>query len=53
MAKNPLQSVCAWVVTIHAKTLYKGDIGTPVPIMAIKRFILEYAKERVGTGNQH
>lgn len=47
MAKNPLQSVCAWVCDHPCEeACTRGDIGTPVPIMAIKRFILEYAKEQ-------
>ena len=45
MSKNPLQSVCAWVCN-HAceEACTRGEIGTPIPIKALKRYVLEYGK---------
>lgn len=46
MAKNPLQSVCGWVCN-HAceEACTRGEIGTPVPIKAIKRFVIEHGEK--------
>lgn len=45
MAKNPLQSVCAWVCNHPCEDVCtRGEIGTPIPIREIKRFVIEYAK---------
>ena len=52
MEKNPLQSVCSWVCN-HAceSECTRGEIGTPIPIKEIKRFVLEYG-ERIGWRTQ-
>ncbi|HBP37238.1 MAG TPA: hypothetical protein DD640_00540 [Clostridiales bacterium] len=43
MEKNPLQSVCGWVCNHPCEeACTRGEIGTPVPIKAIKRFVVEY-----------
>ena len=43
MTKNPLQSVCGWVCDAACEeACTRGEIGTPVPIRAIKRFVVEY-----------
>lgn len=45
MSKNPLQSVCAWVCNHECEeACTRGEIGTPIPIKAIKRYVLEYGK---------
>ncbi|HOJ10020.1 MAG TPA: FAD-dependent oxidoreductase [Clostridiales bacterium] len=45
MSKNPLQSVCAWVCNHPCEeACTRGEIGTPIPIREIKRFVIEYAK---------
>jgi NADPH-dependent glutamate synthase beta subunit-like oxidoreductase len=45
-AKSPLQSVCGWVCSRRCEDeCTRGEIGTPVPIRAIKRFVLEYGGE--------
>jgi NADPH-dependent glutamate synthase beta subunit-like oxidoreductase/dihydroorotate dehydrogenase len=44
-AKGPLQSVCGWVCSRPCEEeCTRGETGTPVPIRAIKRFVLEYGK---------
>jgi len=46
MSKNPLQSVCAWVCNHPCEdACTRGEIGTPIPIREIKRFVIEYAKK--------
>lgn len=46
MSKNPLQSVCAWVCNHPCEEqCTRGEIGTPVPIKDIKKFVLEYGKK--------
>lgn len=46
MSKNPLQSVCGWVCNHPCEeACTRSDIGTPIPIKAIKRFVLEYGKK--------
>ncbi|NMB97959.1 MAG: FAD-dependent oxidoreductase [Clostridiaceae bacterium] len=46
MSKNPLQSVCAWVCNHPCEdACTRGEIGTPIPIREIKRFIIEYGKK--------
>ena len=43
-AKGPLQSVCGWVCSHPCEeACTRGEIGTPIPIRAIKRFVLERA----------
>jgi len=45
--KNPLQSVCGWVCSHPCENeCTRGEIGTPIPIRAIKRFVLEYGKKQ-------
>lgn len=45
--KNPLQSVCGWVCSHPCESeCTRGVTGTPIPIRAIKRFVLEYGKEK-------
>lgn len=46
MSKNPLQSVCGWVCN-HAceDECTRGEIGTPIPIKDIKRFVIEYGEK--------
>lgn len=52
MEKNPLQSVCSWVCNHACETeCTRGEIGTPIPIKEIKRFVLEYG-ERMGWRTQ-
>lgn len=44
-SKNPLQSVCGWVCNHRCEEeCTRGEIGTAIPIRAIKRFVLEYGK---------
>lgn len=46
MSKNPLQSVCAWVCNHPCEdACTRGEIGTPIPIREIKRFVIEYGKK--------
>jgi NADPH-dependent glutamate synthase beta subunit-like oxidoreductase/dihydroorotate dehydrogenase len=46
MAKNPLQSVCAWVCSHPCEDeCTRGEIGTPIPIREIKKFVLDYGKK--------
>ncbi|NJD03272.1 MAG: FAD-dependent oxidoreductase [Ruminiclostridium sp.] len=46
MGKNPLQSVCGWVCSHPCETeCTRGVIGTPIPIRAIKRYVIEYGKK--------
>jgi NADPH-dependent glutamate synthase beta subunit-like oxidoreductase/Pyruvate/2-oxoacid:ferredoxin oxidoreductase delta subunit len=43
VTKGPLQSVCGWVCSHPCEDeCTRGVTGTPVPIRAIKRFVLEY-----------
>ncbi len=45
--KNPLQSVCSWVCSHPCEEeCTRGEIGTTIPIRAIKRFVLEYGKKQ-------
>lgn len=45
MGKNPLQSVCSWVCSHPCeKECTRGEIGTPIPIREIKRFVIEYGR---------
>ncbi len=45
MGKNPLQSVCGWVCSHPCESeCTRGEIGTPIKIRELKRFILEYSK---------
>lgn len=47
MSKNPLQSVCAWVCSHPCEEeCTRGEIGTPIPIREIKRFVIEYGKKQ-------
>ncbi|MCP4400538.1 MAG: FAD-dependent oxidoreductase [bacterium] len=47
MSKNPLQSVCGWVCNSPCEdACTRGDIGTTIPIGALKRFVLEYGKQQ-------
>ena len=47
MGKNPLQSVCGWVCNHPCEeACTRGETGTPIPIKAIKRFVIEYGKNR-------
>ena len=47
MGKNPLQSVCGWVCNHPCEAACtRGEIGVPIPIKAIKRFVIEYGKEK-------
>ncbi len=46
-AKNPLQSVCGWVCDHPCETeCTRGVTGTAVPIREIKRFVLEYGRDK-------
>lgn len=46
MEKNPLQSVCSWVCNHPCEqACTRGEIGTPVPIRDIKRFVVEYSEK--------
>ena len=46
MGKNPLQSVCGWVCNSECETeCTRGEIGIPVPIREIKRFVIEYGRK--------
>jgi NADPH-dependent glutamate synthase beta subunit-like oxidoreductase/dihydroorotate dehydrogenase len=46
MAKNPLQSVCAWVCNHPCEEeCTRGVIGRPVPIREIKKFVIDYARK--------
>lgn len=46
MTKNPLQSVCGWVCDHPCETeCTRGEIGTPIPIRDIKRFVIEYGRK--------
>jgi NADPH-dependent glutamate synthase beta subunit-like oxidoreductase/dihydroorotate dehydrogenase len=46
MEKNPLQSVCGWVCNHPCEqACTRGDVGTPVPIKDIKRFVIEYGEK--------
>ncbi|HHW47998.1 MAG TPA: FAD-dependent oxidoreductase, partial [Clostridiaceae bacterium] len=46
MSKNPLQSVCAWVCSHPCESeCTRGEIGTPIAIREIKRFVIEYGKK--------
>jgi len=46
-AKNPLQAVCGWVCNHPCETeCTRGEIGNPIMIREIKRFVLEYGRER-------
>jgi NADPH-dependent glutamate synthase beta subunit-like oxidoreductase/dihydroorotate dehydrogenase len=52
MGKNPLQSVCGWVCNHECETACtRGEIGTPIPIRAIKRFVIEYGRKAGWTPN--
>jgi NADPH-dependent glutamate synthase beta subunit-like oxidoreductase/dihydroorotate dehydrogenase len=45
MAKNPLQSVCAWICNHPCEEeCTRGVIGRPVPIREIKKFVIDYAR---------
>lgn len=45
MGKNPLQSVCGWVCNHKCETeCTRGEIGTPLKIRELKRFVIEYGK---------
>ena len=45
--KNPLQSVCGWVCDHPCETeCTRGVTGTAVPIREIKRFVLEYGRQK-------
>jgi NADPH-dependent glutamate synthase beta subunit-like oxidoreductase/dihydroorotate dehydrogenase len=45
MSKNPLQSVCGWVCNHPCETeCTRAEIGEAIPIMAIKRFVVEYGQ---------
>jgi NADPH-dependent glutamate synthase beta subunit-like oxidoreductase/dihydroorotate dehydrogenase len=45
MSKNPLQSVCGWVCNHPCETeCTRGEIGIPIPIREIKRFVIEYGQ---------
>jgi len=47
MEKNPLQSVCGWVCNHACETeCTRGEIGTPIPIKDIKRFVIEYGRKQ-------
>lgn len=46
MEKNPLQSVCGWVCNHPCEqACTRGEIGTPIPIKDIKRFVIEYGEK--------
>ena len=46
MTKNPLQSVCAWVCNHPCEeACTRGEIGTPIQIRDIKRFVIEYGNK--------
>lgn len=46
MEKNPLQSVCGWVCNHPCEqACTRGEIGTPVPIKDIKRFVIEHGEK--------
>jgi NADPH-dependent glutamate synthase beta subunit-like oxidoreductase/dihydroorotate dehydrogenase len=46
MSKNPLQSVCAWVCNHPCEEeCTRGEIGTPIPIREIKKFVIDYGKK--------
>lgn len=47
MSKNPLQSACAWVCSHPCEEeCTRGEIGTPIQIRDIKRFVIEYGKKQ-------
>ena len=47
MDKNPLQSVCGWVCNHKCETeCTRGEIGSPIRIRELKRFVLEYGKQQ-------
>jgi NADPH-dependent glutamate synthase beta subunit-like oxidoreductase len=47
MGKNPLQSVCGWVCSHPCETeCTRGEIGTPIMIREIKRFVIEYGMKQ-------
>jgi len=47
MGKNPLQSVCGWVCNHECETeCTRGEIGNPIRIRELKRFVLEYGKKQ-------
>lgn len=47
MTKNPLQSVCGWVCDAACEeACTRGEIGTPIPIRDIKRFVIEHGEAR-------
>lgn len=46
MAKNPLQSVCAWVCNRPCEEeCTSGVTGRPVPIREIKKFVIDYGRK--------
>lgn len=46
MSKNPLQSVCGWVCSRPCeKECTRGEIGMPIQIREIKRFVIEYGNK--------
>ncbi|MFW5714149.1 MAG: FAD-dependent oxidoreductase [Brevefilum sp.] len=46
-AKNPLQDICGLVCTAPCEDVCTlGKVSRPVPIRAIKRFVLEYGREQ-------
>jgi NADPH-dependent glutamate synthase beta subunit-like oxidoreductase len=45
MGKNPLQSVCGWVCNHKCESeCTRGEIGKPIHIRELKRFVTEYGK---------
>lgn len=46
MGKNPLQSVCSYVCSHPCESeCTRGEIGTPIPIREIKRYVIEYGRK--------
>ncbi len=47
MGKNPLQSVCGWVCNHECESeCTRGEIGDPIHIREIKRFVIEYGQSQ-------
>ncbi|MDO8685890.1 MAG: FAD-dependent oxidoreductase, partial [Clostridiales bacterium] len=47
MSKNPLQSVCGWICNHPCEqACTRGEIGDPIHIRDIKRFVLEHGKKQ-------
>ena len=52
IGKSPLQSICGWVCNHPCEqACTRGEIGDPIKIREIKKFVLDYAKKEGWTPN--